>query len=970
MTIGKWKMEAKCQSYFAGELTTGRAVATIGIILLPLVYFFPALTGDLSLVQGDGWTANLGLRIFTGRMIAQGIFPLWNPYLFAGMPHLASIYPGVLYPPNWLFVVLPPGIAINVVVITTYHLALTGAYRYARCLEIDRLGAIITGVVFSFGGYMVMSMGQTSNIATAAWLPWILLAIEKLHKRATWRWVALGSIFISLQFFAGVPQVTWYTALVGGAYFFFSAVMRPQNQPGWRFIIGALGMAMFGALLSAIQLLPLHEMQQFGGRAKISYEYFAAFSFPPRQAVALVFPFFFGGASSPPYRIPYWGESGIFITCGYVGLLSILLGLAAVIGARKRPLVWFWAGLAMISLTLSFGDYLPFGLNHWLYQIPVYNLFRASFRHTFEFTFSCAVLAGVGANYLSHAGRNRDKKTMALASSVILTAIVIFTLAAYALFGQKLSPNVPKPRQSDSLLNIETLTPLFFFVASVIALWCFTLRQSKLSKVLLVLILLADLLAYGHYLEWRAYTFNVADRLADPPTVQEIKARENDPNSFRILSYSSQPFGTNYEMLNYPNNSIARGLQSANGYDMLRLQRPSEVLGDMTSEGVVQNHRSFELAHQGFNLFNIKYLLVERNRPLDPTSSIVYDGVCFESKSFEQRLISGSRIDLFPEGAIANELAIVSTMSSSTHISDGEPIVKISLHTKNRQVIERDLLIGRDTSEWAYDRADVKSDVKHSRARIIESWPVPDQAGGFEGHRYLARLPFEKVEIEKIVLQYLRPEAEILITRASLYDSTNGLSYPIDALRLTPERWRKLANFGAVDLYQNLKSMPRAWFVKRVVVKPSAEVHHSIKEGKDTNGQPFNPTETALLEQEDVEDHDVPPQPSGSTTNAEVVVTRYASQRIHISTRSTGQEFLVLSEVYYPGWEARVDGVKTKIYPVNHALRGILIPPGEHQVEFVYAAPRVRTGFLCSGLAALFLFAGICYNRWKSSRSA
>ncbi|MGH9847062.1 MAG: hypothetical protein ACREEM_50855, partial [Blastocatellia bacterium] len=635
-------MKRKAQFKF----TSGRAAATIVIIMLPLLYFFPALTGKLSLIQGDGWTANLGLRIFTGRMIAQGILPLWNPYLFAGMPHLASIYPGVLYPPNWLFVALSPGIAINVIVITTYHLALAGAYRYARCLGIDRLGAIITGVVFGFGGYMVMSIGQTSNITTAAWLPWVLLAIEKLHQRATWRWMALGSIFISLQFFAGVPQITWYTALVGGAYFAFSAVVRKQNQPRRRFIIGALGMAIFGALLSAIQLFPLREMQQHGGRAKISYEYFAAFSFPPQQVLALVFPFFFGGASLPPYRIPYWGQSGIFVTCGYVGLLSILLGLVAVIGARKCPLTWFWAGLAIISLTLSFGDYLPFGLNHWLYRIPVYNLFRASFRHTFEFTFSCAVLAGFGANYLSHADRER-KKTPALASAAILTAIVIFTVVAYALFGHILSPNVPRPQQSKSLLNIELLAPLFFFMASVIVLWRFTLHRSKFSSVWLVLILLADLSAYGHYLEWRTYIFSITDRLADPPTVQYIKARESDLNSFRILSYSPQPFGTNYELLDYPNNSIARGLQSANGYDMLRLQRPSEVLGDMTPEGVVQNHNSFGLAHQGFNLFNITYLLFERNGPLDAAGSVVYEGVRFENRSLERRLISGSRIELF-----------------------------------------------------------------------------------------------------------------------------------------------------------------------------------------------------------------------------------------------------------------------------------------------------------------------------------
>jgi len=282
------------------KILTERALTTLVIVLLPLFYFYPAVKGELALVQGDGSAANLGLRILMGQFLAQGQLPLWNPYIFAGMPPLASIYPGALYPPNWLFALFPPGVAMNLVVITTYHLAHAGAYRYARSLGINRIGAIITGVTFTFGGYMVMSMGQTSNIATAAWLPWVLLAIEKLYQRSSWRWVTLGAVFIALQFFAGVPQMTLYTALVGGAYFLFSALIRARQQPRWRFTLGVSAMAACGALLSAIQLLPLRELQRQSGRAAISYEYFAAFSFPPRQVLALVFPYFFGGATMSP----------------------------------------------------------------------------------------------------------------------------------------------------------------------------------------------------------------------------------------------------------------------------------------------------------------------------------------------------------------------------------------------------------------------------------------------------------------------------------------------------------------------------------------------------------------------------------------------------------------------------------------------------------------------------------------------
>lgn len=933
---------------------SGRALATLVIVFLPLLYFYPAVKGELALVQGDGWTANLGLRILIGQSLAHGQPPLWNPYIFAGMPLLADIYPGALYPPNWLFALFAPGVAMNLVVITTYHLALAGAYRYARSLGINRTGAIITGAAFTFGGYMVMSMGQTSNIASAAWLSWVLLAVERLYQQVSWRWIALGAIFIALQFFAGVPQMTWHTVLVGGGYFLFSAVIRAKRQPRARFVLGVTAMAVCGALMSAIQLLPLLELQQQGGRAKIGYEYFAAFSFPPRQILALIFPYFFGGAYLRPYSIPYWGESGSYVTCGYVGILALLLGCIAVIGLRRQSIVWFWIGIALLSLILSFGDHLPFGLNHWLYQIPVYNLFRASFRHMFEFTFACAALAGLGANHISQADWKQSSRTLRIGVTV-LAAVVLFTLLLYVFGGQLLLPNASRPALSNSAANPEVLVPLFSFVIGVTALWYYSSRRTKLSGALLIFVLLADLVSYGHFLEWRAYTFSVTERLADPPSVKYIKSREPDLNSFRILSHAAQPFGANYELLNYPNNSIARGLQSVNGYDMLQMRRPATVMGEMTPEGFIRDLNVFNTTDQSLNLFNVKYALFERIGALGTGEGVVYAGVRFREKPLELKLSPGGHQEAPLGGVMATNLAIVSAMSNSALIADGAPVVRIRLHRKDGQVVERELCIGRNTSEWAYDRADVRAMIKHERAQVIESWPAGDEAGEFQGHRYLASFSFERAEIGKVEMEYVNPDAEITITRASLHDSTSGASTPLDAQSLPPERWQKLATFGSVDLYQNLKAMPRAWFVNKVEMMPDDDVLSAIRSGKFSDGRPFDPAQVALLDEQSCGGCKAVLPRSDISAPAEASVVRYKPQRIEVRTRNSQERFLALSEVYYPGWMARIDGVETQVYQVNYTLRGIVVPAGEHKVEFVYAPASLRVGAICSGLGVLLL---------------
>src|SRR5262245_32225207 len=288
------------QDKFDGDLLTKkespgvrtRILTAATLTLLPLLYFYPAVMGKIMLAPGDGWTQILGIRILIGEMIRNGQLPLWNPYVFCGMPLLAAIQPGALYPPTWLFAFFSPTAAMNLMVITTYHIALIGAYLYARRIGCNRVGSMIAGIAFAFGGFMAAHLGHTNRIAAAAWLPWVLLAIEELYLNLRWRWVALGASFVALQLFAGEPQMTCYTIIVAGAYGLFSLTLREARERRGRFLFGAVAMSVCGVLLSAIQLLPDRELLSQGERAALSYEYFADFSLPPQHFFQTIFPYF------------------------------------------------------------------------------------------------------------------------------------------------------------------------------------------------------------------------------------------------------------------------------------------------------------------------------------------------------------------------------------------------------------------------------------------------------------------------------------------------------------------------------------------------------------------------------------------------------------------------------------------------------------------------------------------------------
>ncbi|QQS44972.1 MAG: YfhO family protein [Acidobacteriota bacterium] len=941
------------------ERRAGLVVAVI-IFLLPLIYFYPALTGEVALAQGDGWTQNLGVRVLIGRMIGSGQAPLWNPYIFAGTPLLASIYPGALYPPNWLFAIFSPGAAMNLVVITTYHLALIGTYLFGRRLGMSRTGALVAGAAFTFGGYMIAHLGHTSRIAAAAWLPWILLAIENLYRRFSWRWVSLGALFIALQQFAGEPQMTFYTVLLGGSYWLFCLFIRPRTQSRISFLATSAAMAICGTLLSMMQLLPQRELLKQGERAQIAYEYFSAYSLPPRQALTFLFPYFFGGAAKPPYQIVWWGQWTVDETCGYVGLMTLLLGLIALIGRRRERMVWFWAAMAAAALVMAFGAYLPFGVWQVFHRIPVFNLFRASARHMFEFTFCLSILAGMGASGLMRAGIESAKKIAGIATAVLATIMAVGAMI-YLFLGDSLVAELPRSPLAGSLSNPEVWIPLLMLLVTSAAVWFGILQLGPVGKSAIAAVLLLDLMVFGHFFNWRVTTFSINERVVDSPPVKFIKSREKDLASFRIISHSPRPFAKNYDGLNYPNVSIARGLQSVNGYDALRLVRTATLAGDMSIDGLVTDPNAFGTEHRGFDLLNVKYLLRERPADLRPEEAFVAGGISFFKPPKDLQFKPGTRLAMPLGGVSASEIALISNMANSTPLPDGTAVLRIRLLTSDGRSIERDVQAGRDTAEWAYDRPDVRAVIKHSKPQVAESLP----ADGFNANRYLGRLPFERSELEQLEMEYLLPEALLAVMRVSFYDAETGKSYPIDPVNEARSRWKKLETFGEVSVYENLTHRSRAWFVRRAAVELSRDIPSIIRSGRMRDGSIFDPAETALLEREDFGGREIILPEIGDPAGASVNVTKYEPHRIELRTMNPQPGFLVLSEVYYRGWDARIDGRPVPVERVDYALRGIAVPKGDHRIEFIFRAPSFRNGAIYSMIGLVILAAGAVIARFS-----
>ena len=124
------------------------------------------------------------------------------------------------------------------------------------------------------------------------------------------------------------------------------------------------------------------------------------------------------------------------------------------------------------------------------------------------------------------------------------------------------------------------------------------------------------------------------------------------------------------------------------------------------------------------------------------------------------------------------------------------------------------------------------------------------------------------------------------------------------------------------------KVMPRAALVGQTVVLPQLKDQLQYMKRPD-----FDPQEQVLLESPLPKNIQLNPK---ETEANNVTITSYQPNRIEMDCVSNSDTCLVLSELFYPGWRAYLDGNKTQILRADYLLRAIALPAGRHNVVFVY----------------------------------
>jgi O-antigen/teichoic acid export membrane protein len=439
------------------------AVPALLLILLPLLWFAPVALGNRTLLPVDNlyafepwasYAAEQGVGIPHNELLSDLILenapwkmliraaiqdwelPLWNPYIFTGVPFLAAGQHSALYPFSLLFYILPLSRAYGLFTWLQLTLAGLNMYIFARVLRLRRPAALLAGMVYMFSGFFVASVVFSMIIAAAAWLPLLLATIETIVRKQEEKgttsfspvpYVAVGALVLGIHVLAGHVEITYYTLLVAVFYALWRLVQLARRLGTWRpalrlaawlFLLVFLGLA-----LGAVQLLPLYELVSSSFReGSVGYSEVVGWAWPARQMLSFFLPNVFGNpshhqywdiwsrawqaptsAAGEPVRAITWGVKNYVEGANYVGLLTLLLAAIGAAGcltrrSRQRRAQGRWtaglfAVLGGLSLLFAFGTPLYAIL---FYGLPGYQQLHSAFRWVFPYTLSMAVLAALG----------------------------------------------------------------------------------------------------------------------------------------------------------------------------------------------------------------------------------------------------------------------------------------------------------------------------------------------------------------------------------------------------------------------------------------------------------------------------------------------------------------------------------------------------------------------------------------------
>jgi hypothetical protein len=468
-------------------------------------------------------------QLYFWNAVKRGHFPVWNPYIYLGIPSDPMTVGVFADTGQWitgflpLFLPLPLSLSVTVAL----RLVLSGLFMYLlmRYFKSSFGGALLAAMVFMFGGNTVVWLEFNQHLAAQLWMPLVLLFFDRMLVRRCWTDALLATVFLTLMLYNRYLQLTLYMLLVLILLLLWRLWETYRHEPDLRLLGRMLTMTMVvlscAALMASVKILTYYQttMTSIRGTQTRLEAWALPFDYSlltriVSHAVTLFLPGFYGDSVNHKY----WGPDNIVENMQYIGLVPLYLAaIAAATRATRQRGALFFAGLSacfyMVRMKIP-----PFATLAAL--VPLLNK-GAVTRLATVVAFLLAIVAGLGLTALE---KWRDKARTIVGATVgtlVMNALVVG--AAQWIHREEISSH-------PYILNTLWISVVFTTIWLVLLGLFLTKRiGQEWLAISIILLTFTDLFITGS-------DFNTvaSPDMIYPPT-QATDFLRRDPTPFRVL---------------------------------------------------------------------------------------------------------------------------------------------------------------------------------------------------------------------------------------------------------------------------------------------------------------------------------------------------------------------------------------------------------------------------------------------------
>ncbi len=561
-------------------------------LLLALLLFSALVFGPNTLIAPDSLIPHASTLALDRLRAQTGSYPLWQPWLFSGMPTVEAFsYISALYFPN---VVLSLFHA-DAIVLQLLHLAFAGlgVSLFLRHCGINSFAAWFGGAIFMLNPYMTAMLvhGHGSQLMTVAYMPWMLWGAMRLIERGGISDAGILALIAGFQLQRAHVQIAWYSWMLMLLLVLSLFLSRRDSAKTIlhrsSLFLFALGCAL---AISAAIYLPASEYASYSVRGMAdaggasSREYATLWSMHPLEFFTFLVPGFFGFGGPT-----YWGFMPFTDFPNYAGIVVLLLAFSGAFMRRKEPMTRFFVAAALLAMLLSFGRFFSPVFDLFYHFAPLFSRFRVPSMALIMLYLIISFLAAAGVSDLLQLQPDRLRKPVRIGATLLVALLTLSILFLHpmesfmrALFPAPTAESLEGAFMVDSVRwesfagSLWTVFAIALLLMLVLWLSIKGVLSHKMTGMVIFLLALGDLV----WMDVQIIHPSVASLRSPVFADTRLVERGFQPDDItRYLSAQKGPFRVYPAGPLFAENKFALfGIESAGGYHPAKLRLYEEFL--------------------------------------------------------------------------------------------------------------------------------------------------------------------------------------------------------------------------------------------------------------------------------------------------------------------------------------------------------------------------------------------------------